>query len=878
MKSLELYLSGDYLKEKEQQESIKELIEKVIPIYEKFYEKGWGYTHKEEPRNVSTSTTAMIAFSMSVLMGGKFDLAVDETGENIIQNFSNKKETNYQNIFNKALSLLLDTFKEECTIKKKEYTYKKKEYTFNSLTYGENDPFTLTWTKHLIENLDTPFVDKNNLTKYEEDIKKFNNECKKKVKDVFESLYVNNLNVKYTDKIDKNHIFPLLKIVQLYYAISNEDKTGIFMDKDVRERNKYIENVKKFLENSLHQHLSLASIKNSNFDTAELVFALEGMLLLDLNRDNFDKDLLERVFEVVKERQEISLYWRPLKPFVLTEQGLALLPLSAEIAMSLIRICRLLGNEGNKFFSKYYEMFAKYTDWLKARVAIVSCDYEDCESCPTKKWCSKKGANQEKKFYGWCSEHIHQPDVIHPWETSQVLVYLINFNDMLQKHIAYKSFKLANLSSKKVSRKEHEKSDESDELLKRWTATEPVNITGLQVYEEIYENYINNNNCYSMLLYGPPGTGKSDIAKKIAEDKGWPLITITPSDFIASGTDQVEAKAKNIFKVLEEQKNMVVFFDEIDRLILDRDSNQYSSQSDIFQFMTPSMLVKFNELRAKKNIIFIIATNYEERIDKAIKRKGRIDNKFLVLPFDMERREKYFSEFWCDVVKATKENVENKFGKILREDEGKKNELNVFFEKLEKMYDEYKAQLLIKTRLFVWGELEQLKSEIGKLLKEKLCEESAIEKIIGKNKYNDIKEKIEKLIKEQSAPSISLLSYEHRIGLNDNKNEYPQKSKKEFLSLVFLKAEINKEESIERDLLFDCSELTVITKFLLKEISSNFDKIKEINEHNAKSELKSILKENKEQLKEKLTEYLDNEMMPAQIISSLELIVSNEKE
>ena len=88
----------------------------------------------------------------------------------------------------------------------------------------------------------------------------------------------------------------------------------------------------------------------------------------------------------------------------------------------------------------------------------------------------------------------------------------------------------------KVSRKEHEKSDESDELLKRWTATEPVNITGLQVYEEIYENYINNNNCYSMLLYGPQEQGK-DIAK-IAEDKGWPLITITPSDFIASGTDR----------------------------------------------------------------------------------------------------------------------------------------------------------------------------------------------------------------------------------------------------------------------------------------------------------------------------------------------------
>jgi len=50
------------------------------------------------------------------------------------------------------------------------------------------------------------------------------------------------------------------------------------------------------------------------------------------------------------------------------------------------------------------------------------------------------------------------------------------------------------------------------------------------------------------------------------------------------------------------------------------------------------MLTKLNELRRSKGILFIIATNYENRIDPAIKRSGRIDRKYLILPPDMEGR------------------------------------------------------------------------------------------------------------------------------------------------------------------------------------------------------------------------------------------------
>lgn len=541
--------------------------------------------------------------------------------------------------------------------------------------------------------------------------------------------------------IRKTHIFPLLKIVQLYDLMKIDINPPILST--IREK----------LKNSLHYHLSLASIANSNFDAAELVFSLEALLLLDSNKDNFDKNLLDRVFEVVKERQEISLYWRPLKPFVSNQQGLALLPLSVEIAMSLIRICRLLEKKGEKLFSKNFVIFNKYTEWIKTRVSVVSCE-------KTKIYTFEKGL-KPNEFYGWCSEHIHEQDVIHPWETSQVLVYLANFNDMLQKNIAYKSLKYANLTVEP-----HNKNEADSQIWVDWVKTEPVDIEKYQVYKHITKEYITELKSFSMLLYGPPGTGKTTLAKKIAETKGWSLITITPSDFIANGADQVETKAKNIFTTLQEQQDMVVLFDEIDRLILDRDSGFYSEQSDIFQFMTPSMLVKLNDLRKRAKIIFIINTNYEERIDKAIKRIGRVDNKYLVLPPNKERRKSIIEKFLKKKGISLKDDVITEISK--------------------------------NTTLYTFGELEQL----SKAIIEKMDIRNACE-----IQFSHIAEYI-------IDPSLTLTSYIDKIGLErdrNNKEKNPQKPVREFLSLVYLKAEANKEKDI-----FSEKEISLVEKFLEK--------------------------------------------------------------
>jgi SpoVK/Ycf46/Vps4 family AAA+-type ATPase len=192
----------------------------------------------------------------------------------------------------------------------------------------------------------------------------------------------------------------------------------------------------------------------------------------------------------------------------------------------------------------------------------------------------------------------------------------------------------------------------------RWDAArealEPVRCLGdrYEVYKSIEHQFIeprllqDGDPAYSMLLYGPPGTGKTTVASSLSWALDYPLITVTVSDFLADGQVAIEARAKDLFRMLQAQPRMVVLFDEVDQFMLDRDSEYFRDQETVFQFLTPGMLTKLAALRDSKSVLFIIATNYAERIDAAIKRQGRIDQHLLLLPADKERRKKFVELLW----------------------------------------------------------------------------------------------------------------------------------------------------------------------------------------------------------------------------------------
>lgn len=255
---------------------------------------------------------------------------------------------------------------------------------------------------------------------------------------------------------------------------------------------------------------------------------------------------------------------------------------------------------------------------------------------------------------------------------------------------------------------------------------------------------------YSALIYGPPGTGKTTLARELANALDWDLLTLTPSNFIAGGESEVESRAKDLFVMLEQQERVVILFDEIDQLILDRDSPLYLKQGDMFQFMTPSILTKLKNLRECERSIFLIATNYEERIDRAVKRVGRIDCQLMLPPPDKQQRERILLEALCKRTDGTQDDQAN-----AQELEQIKNEQN--WEKV-----------LGKTVLSTYGELTQLV-------------DLTVEKVIHPgNPQWKAGAMVDTLLKEcqaQGPPAIRLNSYEQRLFSDKESDKKSDKGK-----------------------------------------------------------------------------------------------------
>lgn len=154
----------------------------------------------------------------------------------------------------------------------------------------------------------------------------------------------------------------------------------------------------------------------------------------------------------------------------------------------------------------------------------------------------------------------------------------------------------------------------------------------------------------SALLFGPPGTSKSRLAKAIAEHLGWPLIVITPSEFLGKGLEQVHAQVDDRFRDLMDLRRVVVFFDEMDALAQTREADDTQDPKDTQhkgkkqkegeagdldvtrQLLTTSMLPKLANLWDQKRVIFLMATNHKRQLDPAITRPNRFDLLLCVAP------------------------------------------------------------------------------------------------------------------------------------------------------------------------------------------------------------------------------------------------------
>lgn len=138
-----------------------------------------------------------------------------------------------------------------------------------------------------------------------------------------------------------------------------------------------------------------------------------------------------------------------------------------------------------------------------------------------------------------------------------------------------------------------------------------------------------------MLLYGPPGCGKTFFAKHFAEEVSFNYMEVKPSTLKSRWVNATQENIGKMFAEAEENAPTVIFIDEMNELVPNRDNGNVHEMS----------LGAVNEMLAQmdrtgeKGIFIIGATNYPNMIDPAILRAGRLDKKYYLGPPDKKARE-----------------------------------------------------------------------------------------------------------------------------------------------------------------------------------------------------------------------------------------------
>ncbi len=145
-----------------------------------------------------------------------------------------------------------------------------------------------------------------------------------------------------------------------------------------------------------------------------------------------------------------------------------------------------------------------------------------------------------------------------------------------------------------------------------------------------------------ILLYGPPGVGKTFIVRQLAEELDYNFIEVNHSDVASSYIHGTVSKIAKIFEMAKTKSPSIIFIDEIEGLIPDRDmagAGAEHKREEVNEFLT-----RLNDA-GKDGILVVGATNRPDLLDRAALRAGRMDRKIYVPPPDFEARRELFKLF-----------------------------------------------------------------------------------------------------------------------------------------------------------------------------------------------------------------------------------------
>ncbi len=142
-----------------------------------------------------------------------------------------------------------------------------------------------------------------------------------------------------------------------------------------------------------------------------------------------------------------------------------------------------------------------------------------------------------------------------------------------------------------------------------------------------------------VLLYGPPGTGKTMLARAVAAQAGVDFFAASGSSFVEMFVGRGAARIRRLFKEARKSGRAVIFIDELDAVGGARSGGGGDGGSSEREQALNQLLVELDGFEKDPGTVIVIAaSNYVEKLDKALLRPGRFDRQVLVSPPDRDGR------------------------------------------------------------------------------------------------------------------------------------------------------------------------------------------------------------------------------------------------
>jgi hypothetical protein len=377
--------------------------------------------------------------------------------------------------------------------------------------------------------------------------------------------------------------------------------------------NEPIRLVARWCKTVVDREIAYASARNiSDFDPAELVSGMAVAVRWDLMTTPMQiRDGVRRSLEGVWSDGS----WRLGRPFF-RRDALATWPPIADVLSTLASTIKL-----QPAVHDADEALFSFVDWLERTRRTLRM---------------KEGESAT----GWTADRIREPARIHMGTTALAINVLLKVRGLVEHRLWEMCQKRFTVTTEN----------------KRLRDVFPVDLNrphGRRLHSDLarmakVDRSGQDGGVYSLVLHGPPGSSKTAISEALSEQmwhhaQRWGgrearLIRITPADFTRRGEGRLDSEARMIFNLLRHVRGATILFDEIDDLLLRRESGGGRRFMDL---IVPAMLNRLQDLRSacpSQEICFVLGTNFVENIEPALLRKGRIDRMYPVVYPDWNTR------------------------------------------------------------------------------------------------------------------------------------------------------------------------------------------------------------------------------------------------